>query len=161
MGKLSTSPDRGKFRQAKTAQRVGDDILEMLSNMEKLKLDAERNPEWAKNNLEYDLRTTEWILEKVRASTSYAQNLYAALCNNEFQPQEMWEILKDVRWSCSWRYAGGIIADMCGKGDYMDWYCSGSYDEPNYVGEGQVTEEILADLLKLKWNVVTDNTSTF
>mgnify|MGYP003705677079 CR=1 FL=1 len=28
---------------------------------------------------------TDWILEKVRESDVYAQHLYAAMCNNEFQ----------------------------------------------------------------------------
>jgi hypothetical protein len=114
--------------------------------------------EW---DLEYDLRTTDWILEKVRASESYAQNLYAAMCNNQFQRREVWPILKDQYWSCSWRSAGGIIANMREQGDYLDWYCSGikSDDEDGskgFVGESAVTEEIEQDLLKLGWNVIQD-----
>lgn len=102
-----------------------------------------------KNNLEFDLLTTEWILDKVRFSDVYAQHLYAALCNNNFY------ISEDIMWNCSWRYAGGIIADMKQKGDYIDWYCSGIKNENDeYVGEGTVTEEIFEDLLKLGWNVL-------
>jgi hypothetical protein len=124
----------------------------------------EADPEWQKNNLEYDLRSTDWIIEKVRASESYAQNLYAALCNNDFQRQDVWPVLKDQKYTCSWRYAGGIIADMREQGDYIDWYCSGirggmSYDEvlpEELVPEGTVTDEVRADLLQLGWAVVTD-----
>ena len=81
------------------------------------------------NNMEYDLLTTDWILDKVRASDSYAQNLYAAMCNMRFVRKELVPYLrqdpdKDL-WSRSWRSAGGIIADMRQEGDYIDWYCSG------------------------------------
>lgn len=131
----------------------------------------EQTPEWQENNMEYDLRRTEWICDKAKISTVYAQNLYAALCNNDFQRNDMLPILKDQRWSCSWRYAGGIIADMREDGDYIDWYCSGinGGDEPDvyleeqdikrkaYVPEGVVTDEIRQDLKKLGWLVVEDN----
>ena len=112
------------------------------------------------NSLEYHLRTTPWILQKVRSSEIYAQNLYAALCNNEFLRLETIQILKDERWSCSWRYAGGIIADMRQEGDYIDWYCSGIKPDDGIndgsVPEGAVTEEIYEDLLKLGWKTITD-----
>ena len=104
---------------------------------------------------------------KVRNSDAYAQNLYAAMCNMQFQKLDVMPILKNQRWSCSWRHAGGIVADMQEKGDYIDWYCSGmgglnqEYDskESNedwqkrtgYVPEGHVTEEITEDLKVLGW----------
>ena len=74
----------------------------------------------------------------------------------QFQKLDVMPILKDQRWSCSWRHAGGIVADMLEKGDYIDWYCSGiRHDEEGitsgYVPEGQVTEEIELDLKKLGW----------
>ena len=79
-------------------------------------------------------------------------------------------VLRDQRWSCTWRYAGGIIADMQQKGDYIDWYCSGiaGGDEPdvyeqaqdlqrkNHVSEGEITAEVREDFLRLGWWVVTD-----
>ena len=84
--------------------------------------------------------------------------MYAALCNQEWQRNEVWHLLKDQRWSCSWRYAGGIVADMREEGDYMSWYCSGIQNEPDenwvdlgHVGEGHVTDEIRNDLFKLGW----------
>lgn len=124
----------------------------------------EEDPEWKKDNLEYDLRTTDWILEKVRTRDDYAQNLYAAMCNREFQRLDVMPILKDETWGCSWRYAGGIIADMQEKGDYIDWYCSGIRDSDRetadtdslYVPEGTVTDEVREDLNRLGWAVLDD-----
>lgn len=114
------------------------------------------NPDSRKDNMEYDLLTTDWILAKVRDNKVYAQNLYAAMCNNDFIKREMWPLLKEQKWSCSWRYAGGIIADMQEQGDYIDWYCSGIRDDYSngYVGESVVTEEIEKDLYELGWIVV-------
>ena len=122
------------------------------------------------HDLEKDLLETPWIVDKVRNDDSYAQNLYAALCNNDFQRNAIWPILKDEVWSCSWRYAGGIIADIRKEGDYIDWYCSGmgglaTYDEESdkgfmskmkYVPEGVVEDAIKQDLYKLGWNIVTE-----
>lgn len=122
--------------------------------------------EWQQNNMEYDLRTSEEMLSKVRNSDTYAQNLYAALCNNEFQELDMWPILKDQRWSCSWRSAGGIVANMKANGDYIDWYCSGIGDGlgngdstgiKKYVAESCVTNEIANDLRTLGWVVLGHN----
>jgi hypothetical protein len=119
------------------------------------------DPAWQKDNMEYDLRSTEWILEKVRAKVSYAQNLYAAMCNNDFQKLDVIPILRDQRWSCSWRSAGGIIADMRQEGDYIDWYCSGiiqdGVDPAGCVPESVVTDEIREDLKQLGWIVVDQN----
>lgn len=103
-----------------------------------------------KHDLEKDLSKTDWIIYKCKNSKRYSQNLYAALCNNRF--------FKDKQeWTCSWRYAGGIIAEFrdCGE-DYIDWYCSGirakpSIDIDGYVEESCVTEEVRDDLLNLGW----------
>jgi len=108
-------------------------------------------------NLERDLLDAEWLLEKVRAGRRYAQNLYAALCNNDFQKLDVFPILKEETWSCSWRHAGRIIADMRGRGEsYMDWYCSsmGNIDPKLIdwiVSEGEITPEVKADLRTLGW----------
>lgn len=97
-------------------------------------------------SLEHDLLKTEWITIKCRNKASYAQNLYAALCNNRF-------FKNTEEWSCSWRQAGGIVADLLNEGgDYMDYYCSGVAAGKNgYVSEGEVTSEITNDLLNLGW----------
>jgi hypothetical protein len=173
MTKLSKSPERHTFQAEQYVKRcteAGEEPSEAYLNMYKsARQQDEENmvdPEWAKNNMEYDLRSTEWILEKVRTSDSYAQNLYAAMCNNEFQRAEMWPILTNKTWGCSWRSAGGIVANMQQKGDYIDWYCSGIRNDtghdpsinlsyPNgYVPESVVTEEIESDLARLGWVVM-------
>jgi len=108
------------------------------------------------------------ILTKIRSNDSYAQNLYAAFCNMRWQKLEVLPILKDEYWTASWRSAGGIVARIQGKGDYMDWYCSGMggfaaladetdddakelFDRLGYVPEGVVTDEIKEDLKKIGW----------
>ena len=84
----------------------------------------------------------------------YAQNFYAALCNNEFLRIIDWDILLDNSWSCSWRAAGRHVAEIrdCGE-DYISWYCSGFVTDHEYVAEGVVTEEIKNDLKSIGWIV--------
>ena len=111
------------------------------------------------HNLEKDIRACAWMLKKVQDSETYAQNLYAAMCNNVFQRNEVWPRLKDEYWSCSWRSAGGIIAELRGQGDYIDWYCSGimgvgeADSFQGYVSESTVTDEIRQDLFAIGWTV--------
>ena len=108
-----------------------------------------------KPSLENDLLNSEYIKNKCKISDAYSQNLYAAMANNLFYKN-------DEEWSCSWRYAGGIVADIRNVGEsYIDWYCSGiggfreSTSVPSltngYVGESFVTDEIRSDLLELGW----------
>lgn len=162
---ISTSPQRNTrllAQLAKTRDTVvglGGDAEAYTKLIEDIdsELIAERE-----YNLEYDLRTTQWILDKTRSDEKYAQNLYAALCNNEFQKNDVESILTNRLWSCSWRSAGGIIANMREEGDYLDWYCTGingatKYEDDHiegYVTEGLVTNEIASDLFKLNWIVV-------
>lgn len=180
MKKVSKSPGRHSFQKEGYLNRCEEkgedpniDYLNMFDNIleqERHKFDDPKNRE---NNMEYDLLTTDWILDKVRASESYAQNLYAAMCNMQWRKRELWSELKEQNWSCSWRYAGGIVADMLEKGDYIDWYCSGmgglnrEYDgdetdeqwqkRTGYVPEGVVTEEIERDLNRLGWAPIPYN----
>ena len=63
-------------------------------------------------NLVDELGECAWFLEKIRTRKDYAQNVYAALCNMRWQPAEVIPILKDEYWTCSWRSAGGIVADF-------------------------------------------------
>ena len=122
-------------------------------------------------DLNRDLLKSDYIVNKARAEKSYAQNIYAALCNMRWckitgeNSQITMDILKDEMWSCSWRSAGGIVSQILGEGDYLDWYCSGmgglaTIDEKEgeeymskmkYVPEGEVTEEIANDFKELGW----------
>lgn len=176
MSGLSTSPDQVVSR---VAAELGDDTLaSVYARARTLKEQIEAEPEWREDNLEADLRTTQWILDKVRGDRVYAQHLYAALCNNIWQRLDTWCLLSNKTWDCSWRHAGGIVADMRGSGTYTDWYCSGrngfnpiwSPDESDWanmteediaakqyreacVSEQVVTEEIAADLKRLGWQL--------
>jgi hypothetical protein len=161
----SQSPERHTFQvesAKKRAEESGEEVPEhYLEFWKTAKEQDEANlvdPTWQKDNMEYDLRSTDWILAKVRASDSYAQNLYAAMCNMQFIKLDTMPILKNQRWSASWRSAGGIVADMRESGDYIEWYCSGIQGEPDedwvdlgHVPEGTVTDQIREDLFKLGW----------
>ena len=110
-------------------------------------------------NLERDIRSTDWIISKVRDQEIYAQNLYAALCNNEYVPQDVWGILKNIHWDCTWRYAASIIADIREDDSYIDWYCSGTgfqgTDFTGFVEESYVTEEVESDFNQIGWLLTT------
>jgi hypothetical protein len=161
LSKVNTSPERHTF------QNSTDELAEVLENLrdqDQIKLS---DPKWQKDNLEYDLRSNKWICDKTKSTKTYAQNLYAAMCNQEWQRNDVWPRLKDQRWSCSWRYAGGIVAHMREEGDYIDWYCSGIQGQPDadwvdlgHVPEGTVTDEIREDLFKLGWLPVNNNEQT-
>lgn len=100
-------------------------------------------------NLEKDLIDNQWIKDKCRTSKIYPQNLYSALCNNRF-------FYGDKEWTCSWRYAGGLVAELIGEGgSYLDYYCSGigAGHNEGFVSEGVVTDEIRSDLMKMGWIV--------
>jgi len=175
MLKISKSPNRMTFQQERSEKKLEDPSIteeervnaqayvDMWADWRAEAETQEITPEWQKDNMEYDLRTCEPMLNKVRNSDTYAQNLYAAMCNRQFQKLEVMPVLKDERWSCSWRHAGGIIADMRMQGDYIDWYCSGIGDglgngdidgNKGYASEGVVTDEIREDLKQLGWIVL-------
>lgn len=173
---LASSPDRGTFQKEGYIQRTLeagkslDDpevkrMIKFYDDWNTRANELEADPEWQQQNLEFDLRTTKWVIEKCRSDV-YAQHLYAALCNMRWQKREVIPILKDQYWSCSWRSSGGIVADLQGKGDYIDWYCSGignhlsdddaddgsaTLEAKGFVPEGTVTEEIENDMYVLGW----------
>lgn len=157
---ISKSPHRNTFMEdsyVRSCEEKGETpdpkVLNMYEEWRNKDATRDSDVEWQKNNMEYELRTCDWILEKVRTDDVYAQNLYCAMCNMDWCKRELWKVLKEEYWSCSWRHAGGIIADMRQEGDYIDWYCSGIRDdyEGGYASEGQVTEQIERDLNKLGW----------
>jgi len=176
--KVASSPERHTFQKEgaiRRAEEKGEQPNQAYIDMwDQIKIDEANkihDPAWQKNNMEYDLRSSKEMCDKVKASDNYAQNLYAAMCNMEWRKRDLWPEMKEENWHCSWRHAGGIIADMCGEGDYIDWYCSGignqeagfgldgyaptpDPDGRDYVPEGVVTEEIELDLNLLGWRPV-------
>lgn len=172
---MNSSPNRGTFHsqcRIEDAVAEGQDpaanegvqsALELEHIINEHRAQRESDERWQENNLEYDLRSAKWICDKAKANEFYAQNLYAAMCNQDWQRNEVWPLLKGQTYGCTWRYAGGIVADMVERGDYIDWYCSGirGGDEPDvynnvdlpgdFVSEGTVTEEIREDFFKLGW----------
>ena len=187
---ISSSPDRNTFqlenyikRQEEAGKLPAPEYLEMFKTWREQDEANIVDPEWQKDNMEYDLRSTQWIIDKTKNDEVYAQHLYASMCNNDFTKNDVWPILTEKRWSCSWRHAGGIIADMQEKGDYIDWYCSGIRDAKvldddefraltkeqqesyiqgkKFVPESCVTDEIREDLLKLGWIVVDEEAEAY
>ena len=184
---MNRSPTKHEFRTKMYREKLAEDphdesalqMLEYYDEADEKDRKLSEDLEWQKDNLEYDLRTTVWIIEKAMSDNAYAQHLYAAICNNEFQRNDVWPILTGKKWGASWRHAGAIVADMREQGDYMDWYCSGiQSDEPiddevfqnmddhqkrdffetkSYVGESAVTDEIREDLFKLGWIVISSS----
>ena len=179
---IASSPERHTFQKKgyikhceEKGKEPNPDYVAMYKTWRELDDENLKDPDWQRNNLEYDLRSTDWIVAKAKASNSYAQNIYAALCNMQWcnikgqDPAVTLEILKGNFWSCSWRHAGGIVADILEKGDYIDWYCSGMgglnadykpdddssfenwQERTKYVSEGTVTEEIRCDFATLGW----------
>ena len=155
-----------KIEPQHESEGTDDDFFDDLrGKWARMEAERKQTDEFKINNMEYDMSQAEWFVSKVRGSDNYAQNLYAALCNNSFQKQDVWLVLKDAHWSCSWRYAGGLVARIRGEGDYMDWYCSGIQDFSSdqedarfypgrHVSEGTVAQEIQQDLQKLGWIIV-------
>lgn len=184
---MNSSPERGTFHINNQLKKVeegtstaeeAEDMIDFYKSWEERRRELEQTDEWKRDNMEYDLRSTKWICDKAKASESYAQNIYAAICNNEFIKNDVWPILTDKRWSASWRSAGGIVAHMVEKGDYIDWYCSGIrgdlsdeeyqdmskeeqerylYMKTKFVSESVVTDEVREDLLKLGWIVAPED----
>lgn len=92
------------------------------------------------------------------ANEDIAKDFYAALCNVEWK--KIVDIPDDERiinklkgidphiWGCSWRYSGGIIADIrnanYNKSEiYMDFYCSGN--------EGVVSDIVRECFNRMGW----------
>ena len=72
----------------------------------------------------------------------FAKLLYAALCNTTW-------IRQTERFACSWRYAGGIVADLRERGEeYIDFYCAG--------GEGVIADVVRIELERLGWTEESD-----
>jgi hypothetical protein len=87
-------------------------------------------------DLETDLMSSARIAELVK-ERRFAEDLYRAFCETRW-------FRNGKEWGCTWRGAGGIVADLRDRGEeYIDFYCSG--------GEGTVTTEVATELATLGW----------
>lgn len=108
-------------------------------------------------NLESDIGNNKEIISLL-LDREMACDFYRALCNmrwkkieNYSEEDRLVDTLKGVDptvWHCSWRHAGGIIADIRNLNyntseGYMDFYCSG--------GEGRVSEKVNECFNKMGW----------
>lgn len=79
----------------------------------------------------------ENLSEKLNNDDEFAQRFYASLCNTIWYNPGL-----DEEYSCTWRYAGGMVAGIRNNGeDYLNWYCTG--------GEGHEYEDVTEELNKL------------
>jgi hypothetical protein len=103
------------------------------------------------------------VITKIKECPIYAQNFYAALCNNGWRNPTLTNIITS---HMQWREAAGVVADLRGNGgNYCAWYCSGIGTKLSSttngvtrieVSEGTVTPEIEQDLLQLNWIIARD-----
>ena len=104
----------------------------------------------AKRTFMVDMYNSVKISKKLE-DEKYADYFYLALCNNIWKKDG-----KEVTFS--FREAGGVVADLRGKGeDYMNFYCYIGEETvlvdgvPTPIGEGYVSKEIRIDLATLGW----------
>lgn len=83
---------------------------------------------------------------QVKTDRQLAVEIYCAMCNVAWRHED------GSRFSCSWRTAGGIVADLRNLGeDYLHFYCSGLSDDEPPVSEGDVTDRVAAALAERGW----------
>ena len=97
---------------------------------------------------------------RVAQDDTFAQNVYAAMCNHQFVSTP-----PVFDWSCSWRLAASHVANLRNQygghsENYMSWYCSGvvgrlddDVAKTGYVAEGTVTDTVREAFLALGWNI--------
>jgi hypothetical protein len=97
-------------------------------------------------DLEADMKASSAIRDAA-GDDAFAQALYAALCNTIWRKAG-----SEEHWHCSWRYAGGVVANLRGKGeDYLHFYCSGIGNE-GAAPEGVVLSDVANALALLSWH---------
>ena len=106
-----------------------------------IRMNAEKDDEEIEDpNLELDLYQAKHVVSRCKKDPDgFAKELYAALCNVTWKNVETGKT-----YTCSWRYAGGIVSTMAHDvDDYTRYYNSGD--------EGVVTDDVLTELVKLGW----------
>lgn len=79
------------------------------------------------------------------------------ICEDDEIAKSFWSALANVDWAhpvdklsvgYSFRTAGGLIAEIRGKGDYMDWYCCGPYSEvSDFIARSMKKKGWIADTM--------------
>ena len=77
------------------------------------------------------------FINEIKSSDDFCEDLWSSMANVE------WLNKDGSEFSCTFRYAGGLIADIREEGSYMDWYCSGEY--------ATVSEEIENKMKSIGW----------
>ena len=108
-------------------------------------------------NLEYEMKENSLVI-KYLGDQNIAYDFYRALCNMRWrkvgvlsEEEQIIDKLKGIEsdyWSCTWRYAGSIIADIRNTHyltdeNYINYYCAGN--------EGIVTELVKECFEKMGW----------
>lgn len=102
-------------------------------------------------SLEDDMKSSP-LVRSLLKNREVAEQFYAALCNMQWvyrkniTEKAIFDRLagKDKTWSCTWRYAGGLIAEIRDNGEsYLDFYCSGH--------EGTVNDLVKDTFNKMGW----------
>lgn len=115
-------------------------------------------------DVEEELKNNTAICQRIADSEVFAQHVYAALCNQQYYPHGVDQEHTDA-WSCTWRYAATIIADIRNthlhepqnsdiQEDYIHWYCSGMGVLEGSVGEGIVTDDVRRVFHDMGWDIV-------
>lgn len=89
--------------------------------------------------LKEDIQSDAVIMNNIKGM-NYRLELYQTLCNNRFMKQGQTFNFYQM---CSFREAGSLIAEMCGSGDYLDYYLSGK--------EGTINQNIIDDFKNIGW----------
>lgn len=98
--------------------------------------------ELSKHDKSFEKIITNKLGSRMKRSKKFSNNVYACLCNIIWYNSSTNDI-----YSCSWRYAGGLVAEIRNIGeDYLDFYCTG--------GEGEYNANIYKLLNKLGYKAL-------
>jgi hypothetical protein len=100
-------------------------------------LDTQGYKETVESNVVFHDLIRRTVLKYLDSEEKKTQ-IYNALCNIVwYNPKQL------VQYSCSWRYAGGLVANVEKSKDYLDYYCSDN--------EGEVESWIEEEFNKENW----------